>query len=752
MKAIIQKFVRLGHHPDDSEEIKLKKSSLLVVAGPFAIAGLVWGVLYFSHGLTIPGSIPFSYGILSIGSMVHFSLSKQYTFFRNSQLFLILILPFALQISLGGFVPSSAVMYWAIIAPAGAMFFDSIKRSVYWFAAYLLLVLIAYLTNHLIPNYVNWDLSQGFIDMLFIMNIFGVSIIVFGILYYFVSTITQLNQDIEKKNEALQQQSEQLLEMDNIKSEFFANISHEFRTPLTLIQGLVNKQISRPDKLPEYKDSITIKRNAQRLLQLINQLLDLSKLESGAVKLNTSRQDLLRLTHNIAAQFESLAENKAIGFSFNGTPIGDFHEIEPINMFLDVKKMTKVLVNLLSNAFKFTPPQEKVAVEVEADKKDPQAITSAVIRVINTGVEIPKDKLPHIFDRFYQIESASNRRFEGTGIGLALVKDLVHLHGGTVEAVSKMNRTTFTIRLPMEGDHIKRGETVQPLSKETQDVILAEMMQPHDLPITSEVDVPAHLGQDGNKKLHILVVEDNPDLRRYIRDILDPGYFIVEAADGRDGLNKAISEIPDLIISDVMMPQMDGFELCGHLKKNEKTNHIPVILLTAKASRENKLEGLGLGADDYLVKPFDEQELKVRVRNLISIREQLQQRFQQGLKLKPHEVKVSSVHEQFIEQVKAIFETNIDNEDFGVEGLASSLHMSRSQLHRKLKAITGQSFSTNLRHYRLYRAADLLKQNAGNVTEIAFKVGFNSQTYFSSSFQDLFGCSPSDFRMGHGKP
>ncbi|MDX1617729.1 MAG: histidine kinase dimerization/phospho-acceptor domain-containing protein, partial [Balneolaceae bacterium] len=286
MKSFIRTFVEWGHRPDDPEEEKLKKSSLLVVSGPFALAGLIWGVLYFAIGLILPGTIPFGYGILSVASMITFGITKQYTFFRNSQLTLILVLPFALQISLGGFISSSAVIYWSIIAPAGAMFFDSVRRSAYWFAAYLALVVLAYLVDDLLPGLVNWNLSEEFIESLFLLNIIGVSCLVYGILYYFVSTITELNRDIEEKNRALQ-------EMDQIKSRFFANISHEFRTPLTLILGLVNRRIARGENPADAGDSLTIRRNAQKLLQLINQLLDLSKLESGEMKLQASKGDIV---------------------------------------------------------------------------------------------------------------------------------------------------------------------------------------------------------------------------------------------------------------------------------------------------------------------------------------------------------------------------------------------------------------------------------------------------------------------------
>lgn len=747
MKSLSEKFLTLGHHPSDPDDVKLKKSSLLVMSGPFMLAGLVWGLLYFANGLIIPGSIPFYYGILSLISIIIFSFTKKYKVFRNSQLFLILILPFALQISLGGFVPSSAVIYWAIIAPAGAMFFDSVKKSVYWFSAYILLVCVAYVINDYLPGYVDWNLSEGFINALFLMNIIGVSSIVFAILFYFVGRITELNEDIELKRNELEGQSVKLKEMDKIKSRFFANISHEFRTPLTLILGLVNKQIAAPDNPPNPNDSDTIKRNSQRLLQLINQLLDLSRIESGGLKLEASKKDITKFAKNLTSQFEPLAFGKKIKITFNGHELSDQKSYQPIELFFDREKFQKILTNLLSNAVKFTPQNGKVAVEVKEEKNVDSALDMVCIKVSNTGEGIPEDKLPFVFDRFFQVDSASNRQYEGTGIGLALVKELVQLHHGDVSAESNLGVTSFTVRLPLKGDYLKEDEKVNsgPDDSETEEKTGLLVSDNNHSALLTDRDIVTR-EVEADDQLEILIVEDNHDLRSFIRNILQQDYQVNEAVDGVDGVEKAETTIPDLIISDVMMPRMDGFDLCRNLKANEKTNHIPVILLTAKAARENKLEGLETGADDYLVKPFDEDELRIRIKNLIAIREKLQKKYQGTSWQKPKEVKVKSVQEKFIEELKKIVEKNMGNESFGVEELGEALAMSRSQVHRKLKALTNLPATTFIRNYRLHRAADLLKQDVGNITEIAYQVGFNSQTYFSSSFQELFGCSPTEYK------
>jgi signal transduction histidine kinase/DNA-binding response OmpR family regulator len=739
LKSVIHRYIEWGNLPDDSEDEKLKKSSLLVMAGPFAAAGLGWGLLYFSNGLIFPGLIPFIYGLLSLASLFVFGFNRKYKIFRNSQLFLILILPFALQLSLGGFIPSSAIIYWSLIAPAGAMFFDNVKRSLYWFASFILLVCIAYLVNDMVPSYVEWNLTEDFINMLFLMNIFGVSGLMFGILYYSVSKIKELKTDIEIKNKELKEQSDKLKELDKIKSRFFANISHEFRTPLTLILGLINKQVSNIKSPPDPTDINTMNRNAQRLLQLINQLLDLSKLESGEVKLNATKGDFVQFAKTLTAQFESMASGKRIHLTFNDHLLYEKDSLPQLEFYFDREKLQKILTNLLSNAIKFTPDEGSVEVKVIIE---PELVG---ISIMNSGQEIPADKLPRIFERFYQVDGSTNRQFEGTGIGLALVKELMELHHGFVTAESKNGYNTFTVRLPLKTDYLREDEKfdASPLEIET----FTEETNQVSEPVTGNEKIKIIPEKENDSLLEILIVEDNNDLRTFIKDMLQPEYKVLDAANGVEGFEIARVAVPDLIISDIMMPGMDGYELCEKLKTNYQTDHIPVILLTARAAREDKLEGLETGADDYLVKPFDEKELMARIRNLISIREKLQKKFRSALWLKPREINVTSRYQKFLDDLKEVIEKNMENELFSVDDLGKAMAMSRSQIHRKLKALTGQPVTTFIRNYRLHRAADLLIQNAGNVTEIAYMVGFNSQTYFSSSFQELFGCSPSDYRQ-----
>ena len=551
------------------------------------------------------------------------------------------------------------------------------------------------------------------------------------------------NNLLDKQNIQLQDQAAKLQELDKIKASFFANISHEFRTPLTVITGLANKYITNNENEANSQDSQTIKRNAQRLLQLINQLLDLSKLENSQVKLNIRKTDILHFTKKVILLYDSLAKEKSIQVFFNEDALSKSLPAEKIDLYFDKEKMQKIITNLISNAIKFTPENGKINLTL-TEKNSNKNKPSVVIKVSNTGVGIPKKKLPFIFDRFYQVENSNTGENEGTGIGLALVKELVELHYGTVEVTSDSKETTFELNFPFNEKLILNNAT-ENKKNEIAETIL-DQKEKNNKNDTIKIGNQFELDEESSSKLELLIVEDNPDLRSYISGLLEKDYNVTQAVNGLEGFDTAKKTIPDLIVSDVMMPKMDGYELCEKLKTNETTDHIPVILLTAKASQDSKIEGLQTGADAYLTKPFDEKELFVRIKNLIDLREKVQKKCQKESFLPKKDVKITSVQQKFLQKMKDIIEENIDNDQFTVEELGVKLFMSRSQVHRKLKAITDSSATEFIRNYRLHRAASLLKLNSGNVTEIAYQVGFSSQTYFSKSFQKLFGISPSEFK------
>ena len=543
---------------------------------------------------------------------------------------------------------------------------------------------------------------------------------------------------IKLKNDFKQKEFEanKLQEVDQIKSRFFANISHEFRTPLTIILGSLEKLRHKSEKTSDEKDYNLVKRNASRLLQLINQVLELSRIESGNAKLESAEQDIVKFTKRITASFSSLAYQKNLHLNFNGEEIENSNNTPAVSVFFDKKKLETVFYNLLSNAIKFTPKDGTINVSVSKNTDHIE------IKFENSGTEIPSDKVSKIFDRFYQVDDSGTRNFEGTGIGLSLVKEFVELHKGRIEVESKNNLTTFIIYLQLGNNHLSKTEIVTAVQDEDQKQF-TETKEEIKIPasdIISEKEI-----KEANKTI-ILVVEDNTDLREMVKEHLQDKYFVIEAENGVKGFEAAEEKIPDLIISDIMMPEMDGYQLCKKIKTNEKTNHIPVILLTAKAATEDKLEGLETGADDYLIKPFNEDELKIRVRNLITIRKQIREKFQSQMLYTPSGTVVPSTQKVFMDKFVSMIEKNIENEEFSVEMLSEEMGMSRTQLHRKIKAITNQSASEFIRNFRLQKAADLLKQDAGNIAEISYQVGFGSQAYFTKAFQEIYKSTPLEYK------
>ena len=551
-----------------------------------------------------------------------------------------------------------------------------------------------------------------------------------------ISTRFYLNrQRLRQKLILESEHAEKLEEVAKMKSDFFANISHEFRTPLTLILGPAEK-IEKNQSSNPVKDAAIITRNSKRLLQLVNQLLDLSKLDSGKLKLEASPGNIISFVKGIALSFESLSESRDVLVKINS-------DKEFIDVYFDKEKMVKVFSNLLSNAFKFTPQRGIVTIKITEAPNN-----TVEIKIRNTGVGIPRKELPKLFDRFYQVDSSQTKEFEGTGIGLALVKELIELHHGKITVDSEIGDsekartgwTEFTISLPQGREHLKDDEILV-----TDEKIYKEEPPLEEVENISHVEqVDAEPIQDDNKTT-ILVVEDNYDMREYIKESLTHSYVVEEAVNGEQGVRIAENIIPDLIISDLMMPKMDGNELTRILKNDERTSHIPIIILTAKSGQENKIEGLQTGADDYLTKPFDLQELLVRVENLINIRKKLQEKFSRGeFLVKRNDKKLKSIDEKFLAKVLEVIEKHLSEEDFSIEECSSEVGLSRTHFHKKLKALVGKSPSQYLRTVRLHRAKQLIEEEKGNISEVAYSVGFSSPQYFSKCFKEEFGYPPRD--------
>ena len=541
----------------------------------------------------------------------------------------------------------------------------------------------------------------------------GYAVIFIGILG--LSRKAIVNRERLKAQVALEQKEKQTLkELDHLKTKFFSNITHEFRTPLTLIQGPADNLLEKTSDKEAIQQLHLIKNNSQRLLKLINQLLDLSKLDANEVKLDLKPLNLSALTRTVLSQFTSMAEARNINFQWQLT--------EPMPTVLgDAEKIETIMINLVSNALKFTPVNKQVKVSTQFQDNN------FVFKVEDTGRGIPANKLAHIFDRFYQVEASDSSHAEGTGIGLALVKEYVELMKGIIHAESQPEKgTTFIVTLHFTPTTHTIIEEVASASTELQ------------------LEQPPETNGTPNLPL-VLLVEDNEDIRTLIKTCLGSSYRYSEARHGKEGLEKARTEIPDLIISDLMMPEMDGLEFCTRIKKDSYTNHIPFIMLTAKAADEHKITGLKTGADDYLIKPFNKHELILKVLNLVHLREKLQEHIKLNLLTKTSPVQVASASEQFIMKAKTFVEAHLSDNSLSVETLAAELNLGREQCYRKIMALTGLSPSAFIRKLKLQRAAQLIAAQAGPVSQVAYQVGYENLSHFSKAFKEEFGKLPSEY-------
>jgi signal transduction histidine kinase/DNA-binding response OmpR family regulator len=516
-----------------------------------------------------------------------------------------------------------------------------------------------------------------------------------------------------------------LKETDKLKSRFFANISHEFRTPLSLILAPIEDKLNSPSiSLTDKEDLKLVRRNADRLLDLVNQLLDLSKLESGKMQLHLREANLNDFVSILVASFDSLAESKGVHFFKN--------VVAPVYPVLfDADKLEKIISNVLFNSFKFTPRGGSVTLSIYIAPES----NSLKIKISDTGKGMTEEEQLHIFTPFYQSKNSMDDGQLGTGLGLSLVNELVKLHDGEISLASRFNEgTTINITLPIHKTESKINGSTTSLITNTKKLI-AEIVEEYQ-EVTEEVH------QDS-----ILIVEDNPDLRNYIASGFKKQFTIFTAKDGEEGLSLAIEHLPNLIISDVLMPHMDGVELTDKVKSDERTSHIPVVLLTAKIDAISRMQGYKTGADDYLAKPFSTEELHVRIINLIEQRKKLIVKFRQHIEQSPQLPKDPSLDERFVMKAKEVIEKNMSDHSFGVEQFAEEMFLSRAQLFRKLKALIDTSPSEFINDVRLQRAAELIQAKADTLAQISYSVGFNEQSYFTKRFRKKFGVAPSEYAV-----
>lgn len=666
-----------------------------------------------------------NYGIallsLSIPALIILPLlKKNIDWFFFSIQFTLIWVTFYFMIIMGGLLTSAGLLFTGISILFMSTSYQNNRLTVILFITYLTtLITTALLQPRLSPLpemtpqknllffTVNFSWQAGFTLLLILKNI----------------------SQKKKLADSKQAEAQRLKELDEAKTKLFTNITHEFRTPLTIILGMSSLIKEKPAEWIE-EGTEKIRKNAQNLLHLVNQMLDLSKLEAGAMPLHLFQQDIILQLRYLCESFGSMAWSKHIRLIFKP-------EMEHFLLDYDADKMMHIVTNLLSNAIKYTKNGGMVELTAGLSK---QKNNEFFIRVQDNGSGIPEEHLQHIFERFYRIEEDTSPYENGTGLGLALTKELVKLMNGNIIVESPPGEgSVFTVLLSVSNNAMmKEMNWLTGFKYETNDQ--RQEIQVKIKPESSE------LNDVDTERPILLIVEDSPDLVDYLIAILKKDYHLEIASNGSEGLQKAKEYIPDIILSDVMMPEMDGIAMLEKLKADQRTSHIPIVMLTAKADIASRLTGLERGADAYMAKPFNEEELHIRLRKLIELRNMLHLRYATMEALPVAENKTIEAEDQFITRIRGIMEENLDNDQFGIHELCSEIGMSRAQLYRKFKTLTDRTVNEYLLSFRLFKARELLVKTDFNVSEVAFEVGFKNLSHFSRAFREEFGQNPSSFR------
>ena len=526
----------------------------------------------------------------------------------------------------------------------------------------------------------------------------------------------------------------QLYEADRFKTEFISNISHEFRTPLTLVLGLLEqiKSGMNPDTDNEILKSLEVAvNNALRLKQLIDQLLDLSRLETESERLRVACNSLDDLVTRIAQSFFAIARKSDIEFSF-------LVKCTAEESWYDEDKLEKILTNILDNAFKYTPAKGRVGFSVSAERRR-KGETYAIFVVTDTGHGIPDKEREKIFERFYRSADSGDKAGSGTGIGLYLVRKMAALHHGKVDVDSQPGKgSVFTVLIPIDRNSYADSEMTT--------AYVNTIAVPMPAAVTAR-DKNKRAGHECNAEARykILLAEDNSELNSFIAGSLSKEFVVLGAFDGEEGYKTAVQHIPDLIVTDVMMPVTDGYELCRRIRQNEKTAHIPVIMLTARADRQSTITGLECGADDYISKPFDMIELTIKIRNHLDTARRIRERYRKEFLTAPDESAIPVPDDMLVQRVISLMKENLSNSDFNVGSVCTGLFISRTQLYRKIEALTGYSPAELIRSIRLKTAAAMFRKGHDNVAQVMYRVGFSNQSGFARHFREQYGVNPSQY-------
>lgn len=630
--------------------------------------------------------------------------------------FIFIWVTFYFMIKLGGLLNSAGLLFTGISVLFMSTNYQNTRMTIWLFVSYLLTLLATAVlqpmltiapemtpSKNLLFFTVNFSWQAGFTLILILNNL----------------------SQRKKLAEARQAEAIRLKELDEVKTKLFTNITHEFRTPLTIILGMAKLIREKPDEWIE-DGTEKIIHNGQNLIYLVNQMLDLSKLEAGAMSLNIYQQDIILQLRYFSESFSSMALNRNIQLRFKP-------EVDHFLMDYDADKMMHVVTNLLSNALKYT--QDGGTVELTAGLSGNEFI----IKVQDNGPGIPSRHLPFIFDRFYRIDADAAQFENGSGLGLAITKELVNLMQGIIVVESSPEcGTLFSVLMPVS--NVAPRQEMTQLS-DVKEKISAFM--PAKRTTLVKMTEPA-MTEDESPIL--LIVEDSPDLVQYLEAILKNNYHLEFAVNGREGLEKAREYIPDIILSDVMMPEMDGIAMLEKVKTDQRTSHIPVVMLTAKADIASKIAGLERGADDYLAKPFNEDELRIRLKKLVELRRQLRERYASAARLPKTTDRTFELEDAFMHKIRSIMETHLDDDQFGIHELCKEVGMSRAQLYRKFKSLTDKTVSDYLLSFRLFKAKEMLLATDLNVSEVAYEVGFKNLSHFSRSFREAFGQNPGGIR------
>lgn len=626
-----------------------------------------------------------------------------FSFYLSIFLAAIIITTFVFIVIFGGYTNSAGLVFVGLTCVMSSTLNNSRKAVILLFVLYVstiigLAVLNPYLTRH--P-----DITPGINFTFFVINTIWMS----AAMMFFIF------QYLNERNKYQLAETNRLQELDKVKSQLFTNVSHEFRTPITLIDGMAS-QISDSD--PETKSAVgMIRKQSKRLLSLVNQILDLAKIDANTLQVQLVNANVMEFLRYQVESFRSATESKGIQFRLK-------MPLEDLTMDFDQEKLGAIIVNLLNNALKFTERGETIDVYVDKTADD-----FLVLEVEDTGRGIAPEDQEKVFDRFYQVKT--DNYVEGSGIGLTIVREYVSLFGGKIDLQSEKGKgTKFQIMLPIKND------------VPATDIEFESGHQVDDNHLSTD-----QVGLEVDDNPLLLVIDDNREIVEYLKKIVYHQYRVIESNNGHQGLEMAKKHIPDIIISDVMMPQMDGFEFLKKIKSDIATSHIPVLMLTAKADKESKLEGLELGAEAYLVKPFDQEELFVRLKKLIDMRKLLHERFQ---KINPGKFIVNESNDfedQFMTRISSIIDKNLDDEEFSIKKLCLEIGMSHTQLYRKFSAITDITVNKYIRQYRLHKAKDLLLNTNLNISQIALEVGMPNLAYFSRVFTEEFQINPSKVRL-----